>query len=397
MSLVQLKIKGKQNEELSGNPEISFILKEYKRYLNYSTEQVKLYFNENVDFGKKITIEISRKADFLYKLYLCFSLPSLIPESGLYAAWTNSLGYAIIDYYELTIGDKVINREYGLFLEIWNELTARDRDYDPLVGKSSILEASLINAENDTDYCVPLKFWFCDNVGTALPIMSLMYDQIKLTIKLKSFEECVIYDGVNPPLPVKIYDSYLLTNYLYIDDTLRVKIRNQRKELLIEQLQIHSASLKDTNTFKIDLPFNHPIKELFWVFREQESIDNNDIFNFSQRNITPNAMINPIMKNCSFLIEGSEVQEMQNQNVYGLINTSNYHTNVSDKYIYIIPFSTFPEDQAQPSGSLNFSRIDTATLYGYLNLSADISITIFAKNYNWLIVDKGLSLIKYQS
>ena len=74
---------------------------------------------------------ISRNGDLINHVYLQFQLPALSVGS-IYAAgatqpnnvaWTNSIGHALIRGVEILIGGQRMDQHYGIWLEIWNELT----------------------------------------------------------------------------------------------------------------------------------------------------------------------------------------------------------------------------------------------------------------------------------
>lgn len=74
-----------------------------------------------------------------------------------------------------------------------------------------------------------------------------------------------------------------------------------------------------------------------------------------------------------------------------------YHTRVPRNFIYIYSFSLKPEE-FQPSGTCNFSRIDSATLDLVLNecvIQKDTQLNIYATNYNVLRIEAGIAGIVY--
>lgn len=396
-AVVKLSLKGQQDQYLTSDPEINFLVREYYRHVDFSIDQIKIHSIEDVNFGKKITINIPRKADFINKIYFSFTLPELVKTSGTYAAWTNSIGHAIIDYVELEIGGYKVDKHYGLFLEIWEELTGEDKNENLLIGKISNIENVQINAEQESKYFVGLKFWFCKDIGSSFPLMNLDYHDMKIVLKLKNFEECVIYDGPTPPSTVRISDSYFLADYIYLEDIERIKIKSSPIQMLIEQVQYKDVQGDDVGSvFKTDIPFNHPVKELLWVFIEDLSIQNNDWFNFSQRNPIPHTKVYSLMKNCTFWVDGKEYEERKDEIIYRIVNSDKFHKNTTDKHIYIISFCDKPE-QWQPSGTLNFSRIDEAVISGDMRLSATSKMFIFGINYNWLSIENGISMVRYIS
>jgi hypothetical protein len=334
-------------------------------------------------------------------MYFAFSLPKLTPTSGTYAAWTNSIGHALIDYIDLMIGETLIDRHYGLFLEIWNELTTkpgRRSSEDQLIGKLDHPGLIQNDALVDTNYTVPLKFWFCNNIGSSLPLISLQYTKIRLLFKLRPFSECIVYDGTTPPLPVNIYNTGLLTEYIFMDDTERLKYLNNKVDYIINQTQYFNDSV---NTFsgghKSQLTFNHPCTELIFVLREITSEQNNDWFNFAQRNVLTFTPVLPILSNAQLTIDGNNILDLTSENILRIVNSNRYHTQTVNKHIYIIPFANEPE-KWYPSGSLNFSFADFVELY--LNFavgSTPSNLYVFARNFNVVTIDHGMLSILFSS
>lgn len=122
---------GAQDVYLSGNPQITFFKVVYRRHTNFSIEAIEQVFNGNPGFGSKITSIISRNGDLINHMYLQVQFPALSLGS-VYAsgatqpnnvAWTNSLGHALVRHIELEIGGQRIDKHYGMWLEIWDELT----------------------------------------------------------------------------------------------------------------------------------------------------------------------------------------------------------------------------------------------------------------------------------
>lgn len=402
--IVQLKLRGTQDTYLTGSrpPPVlltqfpfSFFEKEYKPHVNFSIEQTKVYFVEDVNFNKKITSVLPKRADLLSSISLVLKLPALSPASGTYAGWTNAIGHAIIDTVDIEIGNRLIDRHFGLFLEIWDELTGRDKNENPGTGKTSNSALLETNAEQESTYTIPLKFWFCRELHRAIPLINLFYEQVKIIIKLRPFSECIVYDGATAPTQSNIQDAYLLVDYVYLDDNERMLYKQKTNSLiLIDQLQIKEVQGDDTNTltFKTSVTFNMCIKEILWVFIEEDSISNNDWFNFSKR--VSSGKVYSLMKNASLLADGKELEPSKDEFIYRVSNTSRYHTNTTDKHIYCISFSDKPEEY-QPSGSMNFSKIDDVILFGNMRSITPNKMYIFGINYNFLSIKDGQSTVLF--
>jgi hypothetical protein len=76
-----------------------------------------------------------------------------------------------------------------------------------------------------------------------------------------------------------------------------------------------------------------------------------------------------------------------------------YHTN-NKEGVNVYSFALYPEDSGkQPSGTLNFSRIDNAILEQTLksNFNTGGKLHIFALNYNVLRVISGMAGLAYSN
>lgn len=416
-ALYQLNAKGQQDLLFTGNPEVNFIQQVYKEYINFAMEKIKLIPPENVDFGKKITVKLCKKGDFIKRVWFNFSLPPLTPTSGTAAGWTNSIGHAIIDYVDLYIGNQRIDRNFGIWMEIWYELThvpnLNDTD-SLLLGKYLNIQQTLVNATTDTNYYVPMQFWFCNEIGSSLPVFCLDYHEVRLEMKLRPFSECVVYDGTTPPLTVRISDAFFLAEYIYVGDNFKREYKfedgsvadygegpqrkyREHRYLITQNYQSIKTSLNSGSNSIVDLPFNHAVSEIAFVIQDDQSLANNDWFNFAQRNPVVHTPVLGFLDKANLLIDnhkrndddltGTELSLVNNQS----------HTNNTDKYIYTMQFCEYPE-KLQPSGTLNFSRFSSAVLS--LNLFPNlpsVTIYVFARNYNLFYINEGLSGVAFNS
>ena len=130
LGLLLLVSVGKENIYLSSEPEITFFKIAYKRHTNFSIETVSQYFKSTPDFGRRVTVNLSKTADLLGGIYLYVELPDIIKENhstlptGIKNfAWVKKIGLALLNYVDLEIGGVLIDRQFGDYLNIWGELT----------------------------------------------------------------------------------------------------------------------------------------------------------------------------------------------------------------------------------------------------------------------------------
>jgi len=184
--LLELVAKGSQDIFLTGNPSVTFFRSVYKKHTNFSMESVQQTMVGQQKFGETLYCNISRKGDLLAGIILEIDLPKitgLLTDSTI--KWIDSIGHYIINNISIEIGGQIIDRQYGEWMEIWNELTLNSEHsdgYGHMVGKG-------ITITEEKTLIIPLQFWFCKNIGLALPLIALQYHEIKIFLKLAEFNE----------------------------------------------------------------------------------------------------------------------------------------------------------------------------------------------------------------
>ena len=125
--LMQLVAYGAQDVYLTGNPQITFFKAVYRRHTNFAMESIENPFNGNPRFGNQVTCTIQRNGDLIHRIYLQATLPSVSlvagDGSGAQFRWLNWVGHNLVDWVELQIGGQRIDKHYGDWLHIWNELS----------------------------------------------------------------------------------------------------------------------------------------------------------------------------------------------------------------------------------------------------------------------------------
>ena len=446
--LMQIVAYGSQDVYLTGDPQITFFKTVYKRYTNFALEAIEQTFNGTADFGKRVSCTISRNGDLINSTYLQVQLPALslgnisVPSnttSPAYLCWCNAIGHALIRNVDIEIGGQRIDRHYGLWLDIWEELTQDNEKklgYNQMIGKYSSEVGMKYNAHNERIYYIPLQFWFNRSPGMSLPLIALQYHEVKINIEFRYISELVIalqqngtrvtnYNYTTFAVTPTISDARLYVDYVYLDSDERAKFAQNDHEYLIEQLQFTGSESISFNqsSQKLKLNFNHPCKELIWVIQRDENATlrgtrYNDWFNYSAAEPgtpLPSHAVD-LMADAKILLNGYERFTIRPQTYFRLVQPYQHHTRIPDKMIYLYSFSLRPEEQ-QPSGTCNMSRIDTVYLnYDLTPCSSLTSVTsatyngttiipitststgqisVFAVNYNVLRVRSGMAGIAY--
>ena len=311
---MQLVAYGAQDVYLTGNPQITFWKVSYKRHTNFAMESIEQTFNGQADFGRRVTCTISRNGDLAYRTYLQVTLPEIgqplknASSGGVYARWLDFPGEQLISQVEVEIGGQRIDRQYGDWMHIWNQLTMsteQQRGYFKMIGNTTQLtfitdpsfndidgpcDASAPrqvcaprNALPETTLYVPLQFWFCRNPGLALPLIALQYHEVKINLDIRPIEECLwamssLNDASTTTKVTSAYNQSLVAaslyvDYVFLDTDERRRMAQNPHEYLIEQLQFTGDESVGSSSNKIKLNFNHPVKELIWVVQPDKNVD----------------------------------------------------------------------------------------------------------------------------
>jgi len=407
--LMQIVAYGAQDIYLTGNPQITFFKVVYRRHTNFAIESSEQTFNGTPDFAKKVSCTISRNGDLIHRVYLETTLPqmniSTLSSDIKVAQWVSYVGERLIDYVEVSIGGVKIDRHYGEWLHLWNQLSlpaGQEYAYQRMVGNVPALtrnyRSGITGISGDTipstKLYIPLQFWFCRNPGLALPLIALQYHEVKIDIQFQHLDKLflLIEDNYSEPRPVPTVNlgpTSLWVDYVYLDNDERRRFAQVAHEYLIEQVQFQGEEPLSSVNGKIKLPFNHPVKELVWVV-QRESADTflqwNNYTNFLDT--TPNYTNNPLgshllyglmedlsgaisiayndrgINNCKeakIILNGQDRFATRDGDYFNYVQPFNHHTRCPHVGINVYSFALKPEEH-QPSGTCNFSRIDNANL-----------------------------------
>jgi hypothetical protein len=495
--LVQIAGYGLQDMYLTDKPTITYFKMVYKRHTNFSSESIPQYFQNKPNFGARYSCNIARNGDLIGEIYLCVTLPNIqkIIDTNLInqdinlkniavTAWMKKVGYGLINSIEFEIGGQIIDKLYGDWLNIWDELTQRfnKKAVDMMIGNISQL-TDYYNGHGSYLLHIPIPFYFCRYKGLALPLIALEYSDVKINVEFNSLTDVLkigpthyieinenvvnfkmyelMYQTVNN---IKIYGQYikydentqrlyyikldnsttfssnylitgvdsgytvtasnsennyinkinsllnpdsitlgstfLYVDYIFLDNTERLKFARSNHEYLIEQLQYDNEKIMINNNNKIKVLYNHPTKSIFFVSNLDSISTSNLLDKFNYTNNYNESIGQNIIQQVQFLLNGKDRILPRSSNYYSWLENYQYFSNQASEGVNMFSFSLNPIDY-QPSGSCNFSRIDDITLV----LTVDKSISysnpararIYALSYNVLRIINGVAGLAFDS
>ena len=385
--LMQLVAHGAQDVYLTGDPQITYFKVVYRRHTNFSMECIQQQFNTTPKPGGKTSCIVSRNGDLIGAMWLEFKLNR--------GANTNLGFISYIKSVSIEIGGQKIDTHYGRWLDIWDDLTTdanKDEAMLTMLGNTTGTGSSstaptdnaaiITNEMGDCFALVPLSFWFNRNVGLALPLIALQYHEIKLN-----------FDFASTGSANEVWsECRLWIDYIFLDSEERKRFAQMSHEYLIDQVQSETFSLtsgaSSGETKRLDINFNHPIKELVWV-AEHEGARQVDITNVKLQ------------------LNGHDRFYPRCGEYFRLQQPYQFHSTVPPaEDIYVYSFALRPEEH-QPSGTCNFSRIDscqmTITRSGRLidgtsQITAlSDSLYMYGINYNVLRIASGMAGLAYSN
>ena len=431
--LMQLVAYGAQDIYLTGNPQITFFKVVYRRHTNFSMESIAQDFNGSPSFDSTIDCTISRNGDLIHKIYVEFDPQKVIGDTGNSGALIYpNIGHTLLKEMELEIGGQRIDKHYSHWLTTWNELTdpnpsgtklelssgnsvdsqiSIERPHTFQIDGYDVREATayqlmsfnhlspvnnggsshqvihLNNRTNVSKAYVPLQFWFCRNIGMALPLIALQYHEVKVKIKFCPQDEISNKTGGS------LSDLKIWVDYIYLDTDERRRFAQVSHEYLIEQLQTQSLPAGPSKT---TFNLNHPVKELIWIGKENSSSHDHINSSSTPKDLTGGSVVDRKFKlklnghdrfasrNCKYF---TQTQIYQHHSGYG--GTTNPNS------IAVYSFALKPEEH-QPSGTCNFSRIDNAEFISE-GSSGGPEIRLYAINYNVLRIMSGMGGLAYSN
>jgi hypothetical protein len=349
--IAQLVAVGAQDVHLVGQPEVSFFRSTYKRHTNFSQTVERQVLQGNVSNEGMSTVRLERKGDLLNYIYLNPIDSGATPKSNTSIInWTT-----VIDKVELLIGGQVIDEQDSLFTQ-----TIAPKILSTTYGKSKSAGIYHDGMTTGSGF-YPLRFFFCENWQSALPLISLQYHDVELRITWGAQAAASKWE--------------VYANYVFLDTDEREVFASKPQNMLITQVQkAPKSSVKSQ-----ELNLNHPVKYLVTGRRGS------------------NLPIAHEENKVKLQINGTDVADFKfvhpNFTTVSTYYHSSFADNTNNQRLFVYPFC-LDTGKLQPTGSLNFSRLDSARLISDKQNNDD---DIYAVNYNVLRIENGMGGLLYSN
>jgi hypothetical protein len=319
-------------------------------------------------------------------MYLKVLFPSILSAQSLPAQVLDSVGTLMIEFIELYIGNLLIERIYGEFIEMKFDLevpTGKQASLQGLIGKSPLSNKTTYGPAAST-YTIPLPFSCVSNGLPLCAIRDPVFFRISFAPSISFTYPSIVYSQ-----PVT---SYLHVEYTYLSDPEVQFIKSKPQLHPIEQVQ-RQAFFAPVATSNVQclLQFVNPVKELFFVIQNNAALGY-DFSNVASGTISQTAFgagDQLIQLNLFFNSTERISGDVGTPLFLSTIQALEYHTRNPDRIFYTYSFSIDPEGDV-PAGSVNMSMIKNQILQ--LSLASSLSgrdIRIYASSYNFLHFENG--------
>jgi len=386
---LNLAVTGIQDQWLTGEPEFSYFLMNFKRHTKFSIEAIETPFDGDIDYDATVECRIPKnKGDLVRSMMLKFTLPqpSGTASSEYDIRYMKSIGARIIEYADLLIGGQTIERITGDYIYMYDQIHNNKDDIDQtlyfLTGHDNYISVSY-----DWDYNVLLPFYFFRHPSLAIPVCALTKQLVEVRIKFKKLEDVIIQyntattDIIDPPSDVSssIKKVSLVTDFFFVTEDEKNFLMSKPIEYVITQLQMSQFKFKAGESKKAGmLNFKNPVKEMFFLAVSDDVHKLNPI-----KHVTMKFNNNTIIDADNLML--SYEQPLK------------YYTGVTENNFGVYSFSLKPETY-YPTGQVNMSRI----AHNLIEIELDAPDTnyghkvyVYAVNYNVLRINSGLGGLKF--
>jgi len=362
-ALIDLVSVGAQDVYITGDPQVSFFRQNYKRHTNFAIKPERIDYVGTFKSGNEISIPIKSKGDLLNYVWIeNANINSRVSDNSLFS----DLGATETSptEFSLYVGGQEVTKLDSLFIN-----TVHNTLYNESSAKASCAVTTQDGGDNASSGSYIIPFFFSEDWTKSLPLVGLQYHEVEIRIKCRNGTFDV---GSNP----KVYGSYI-----YLDTTEREFFANNEHEILITQTQYQPMTESDTS---IDLSyFNHPVKAVHIAAGNAS----NTVYDFTDASMFINGT--PLFENMS---------HEYYKNVVPSRHCSILNSTVNNEHIYTWPFC-LTMNKSQPTGTLNFSRIDNAKIninYNNSTTNANVGmIRAYAVNYNILRIKNGMGGVAF--
>jgi len=461
--LMQLVNKGAQDQLVTGSPSFTHFKSVYKRHTEFAMEHFRLDFrSSNLDLSSSLPrtfrTKVDRNAQLVHDMYIHVSLPNifspvnpvtvgqhpeLAPDAkaiGYEFQWIPNLGYNMIRSVSLLINGTAIVTHTGEWMKLYSYLhhdANKRKLIDEMIGNVPELydPANAFHRHNQyphslstitqaqpsilaRDLVIPLHFFFCEDIGAALPLISLQYSQVEIVIEFATIYDLftvkdvrdanpagtfgkrirgdpaspefnlakflsppdITGQPVNPSLVTWNLNPYIEANYIFLGDAEMVQLaKSDTSYKFVDTRLVRGLGLYGGGN-DIELGIHNLCTRVSWITQRSDVQLNNGFDNYTNtyeytpskffENINPwystgallgtNVSASNIVVDGNIILDGAERFGTKTYDFFSLLQNYKHQTGLPIEGIYSYSFAI--DHTNQPSGHLNGSMFNKTIL-----------------------------------
>ena len=181
----------------NSQPNITFFKSVYKKFTNFSIENISVQFTNYTDPDWEKPMEYISRIDnighLLCNIYLKLDIPKVLQNEKLQLKWINNLGIQIIDNVQLIIGGEIIQELSSDWINIYYKRYLKYEKYIQSLEQININNTpdrtKILNME--TLLYVYIPFYFSKDWSLSIPFLNLEYQSMYLKIRIKPIKQWI--------------------------------------------------------------------------------------------------------------------------------------------------------------------------------------------------------------
>ena len=219
---IQLTTRGVQDVYFTDNPDYSYFVQLFRKHTNYTTQFVKLDVDNDVEFGKTVSVTIPKdQGDLVKTISLEIELDKIVGADSTRIGYVESIGHAMIEYVDMYIGDEKVQHIPSDYLQIYSEQNytqSKQKALEKLIGKypdrtsdvpvsSGVILGHLGPATQTKKLFIDVPFYFYRKPELAIPLCAMCFQEIRLEIKFRDLKDCLVQ--TDPPTDTSLQTTTL--------------------------------------------------------------------------------------------------------------------------------------------------------------------------------------------
>jgi hypothetical protein len=459
--LMQLVNKGAQDQLVTGSPSFTHFRSVYKRHTEFAMEHFRLDFrSSNLDLSASLPrtfrTKVDRNAQLVHDMYIHVSLPNifspvspvtpglhpeLAPDAsaiGYEFQWVSNLGYNMIRSVSVLVNGTAITTHSGEWMKLYSYVTHdsnKKKMIDRMIGHLPELYdpandgqrknqyphsiTGLVQAQpsiKGRDLVIPLHFWFCEDIGSALPLIALQYSEVEIVVEFATIYDLFTVRDVrnssptfgqrirpdpastefnlskflsppdiagqptNPTLTTWSLNPYVEANYIFLGETEMIHLAKSDASFKFKDVRLVNSLGNYGGGNDVELGIHNLCTRIVWVTQRSDVRANNGYDNYTNQysytpspyfaEITPwyssgsllgtNQSASNIVVDANIILDGAERFGTKTYDFFEYLQNFRHQTGLPNQGIYSYSFAI--DQTNQPSGHLNGSMFNKTIL-----------------------------------